>query len=45
MDTIQAFKLTKRFNGLVAVDGIDLKVGQRDLFSLPQASCCSVGAW
>jgi ABC-2 type transport system ATP-binding protein len=34
MDAIQTFKLTKQFNGLVAVNGIDLKIGQGELFSL-----------
>lgn len=34
MDAIQTFKLTKHFNSLVAVNGIDLKIGQGELFSL-----------
>ncbi len=34
MEAIQTFKLTKRFNNLVAVNGIDLKIGQGELFSL-----------
>jgi ABC-2 type transport system ATP-binding protein len=34
MEAIQTFKLTKRFNKLVAVNGIDLKIGQGELFSL-----------
>jgi ABC-2 type transport system ATP-binding protein len=34
MGAIQTFKLTKQFNGLVAVNGIDLKIGQGELFSL-----------
>jgi len=34
MDAIQTFKLSKHFNGLVAVNGIDLKIGQGELFSL-----------
>ena len=34
MEAIQTFKLTKRFNNLVAVNGIDLSIGQGELFSL-----------
>jgi len=34
MEAIQTFKLTKHFNNLVAVNGIDLKIGQGELFSL-----------
>jgi ABC-2 type transport system ATP-binding protein len=34
MEAIQTFKLTKHFNSLVAVNGIDLKIGQGELFSL-----------
>lgn len=34
MEAIQTFKLSKHFNNLVAVNGIDLKVGQGELFSL-----------
>jgi len=34
MEAIQTFKLTKRFNSLVAVNGIDLKIEQGELFSL-----------
>jgi len=34
MKAIQTFKLTRHFNSLVAVDGIDLKIGQGELFSL-----------
>lgn len=34
MKAIQTFKLTKRFNNLVAVNGIDLSIGQGELFSL-----------
>jgi ABC-2 type transport system ATP-binding protein len=34
MEAIQTFKLTKRFNGLVAVNSIDLEIGQGELFSL-----------
>lgn len=34
MEAIQTFKLTRRFNNLVAVNGIDLKIGQGELFSL-----------
>jgi len=34
MDAVQTFKLTKHFNNLVAVNSIDLKIGQGELFSL-----------
>jgi ABC-2 type transport system ATP-binding protein len=34
MDAIQTFKLTRRFNSLVAVNGIDLKIEEGELFSL-----------
>lgn len=34
MEAIQTFKLTKRFNSLVAVNSIDLKIEQGELFSL-----------
>ena len=34
MDAIQTFKLTRRFNSLVAVNSIDLKIEQGELFSL-----------
>jgi len=34
MDAIQTFKLTRRFNSLVAVNGIDLRIEQGELFSL-----------
>ena len=34
MEAVQTFKLTKRFNNLVAVNGIDLSIGQGELFSL-----------
>jgi len=34
MDAIQTFKLTKHFNSLVAVNGIDIKIEQGELFSL-----------
>jgi len=34
MDAIQTFKLSKHFNNLVAVNGVDLKIGQGELFSL-----------
>jgi ABC-2 type transport system ATP-binding protein len=34
MEAVQTFKLTKRFNNLVAVSGIDLSIGQGELFSL-----------
>ena len=34
MDAIQTFKLSKHFNNLVAVNGIDLKIGEGELFSL-----------
>ena len=34
MDAIQTFDLTKKFNGLVAVDGIDLEIKEGELFSL-----------
>ncbi len=34
MAALQTFKLTRHFNSLVAVDGIDLKIEQGELFSL-----------
>jgi len=34
MDAIQTFKLSKHFNNLVAVNSIDLNIGQGELFSL-----------
>ena len=34
MDAVQTFKLTKEFNGLVAVNGIDLEIKKGELFSL-----------
>jgi len=34
MEAVQTFKLIKRFNNLVAVNGIDLSIGQGELFSL-----------
>lgn len=34
MEAIQTFKLTKCFNNLVAVNSIDLNIGQGELFSL-----------
>jgi len=34
MDAIETFNLTRHFNGLVAVDGIDLKIGEGELFSI-----------
>jgi ABC-2 type transport system ATP-binding protein len=34
MNAMQTFKLTKKFNGLVAVNGIDLEVENGELFSL-----------
>ena len=34
MDAIQTFRITKHFNNLVAVNGIDLSIGQGELFSL-----------
>ena len=34
MEAVQTFKLTKRFNNLVAVNGINLSIGQGELFSL-----------
>ena len=34
MDAIQTFKLTRHFNSLVAVNSIDLKIEQGELFSL-----------
>ncbi len=34
MDAVQTFKLSKHFNNLVAVNSIDLKIGQGELFSL-----------
>jgi len=34
MDAVQTFKLTKHFNNLVAVNSIDLNIGQGELFSL-----------
>jgi ABC-2 type transport system ATP-binding protein len=34
MNAMQTFKLTKEFNGLVAVNGIDLEIKKGELFSL-----------
>ena len=34
MNGVQTFKLTKRFNGLVAVNGVDLEIKKGELFSL-----------
>jgi len=34
MDAVQTFKLSKHFNNLVAVNSIDLNIGQGELFSL-----------
>ena len=34
MDAVQTFKLTREFNGLVAVNGIDLEIKRGELFSL-----------
>jgi ABC-2 type transport system ATP-binding protein len=34
MNAVQTFKLTKRFNGLVAVNDVDLEIKQGELFSL-----------
>jgi ABC-2 type transport system ATP-binding protein len=34
MNAIQTFKLTKEFNGLVAVNGVDLEIKKGELFSL-----------
>jgi len=34
MNAVQTFKLTREFNGLVAVNGIDLKIENGELFSL-----------
>jgi ABC-2 type transport system ATP-binding protein len=34
MNAVQTFKLTKRFNGLVAVNDVDLEINQGELFSL-----------
>lgn len=34
MNAVQTFKLTKRFDGLVAVNGIDLEINKGELFSL-----------
>ena len=34
MDAVQTFKLTREFNGLVAVNGIDLEIKMGELFSL-----------
>lgn len=34
MDAVQTFKLTKEFDGLVAVNGIDLEIKKGELFSL-----------
>jgi len=34
MDAVQTFKLTKEFNGLVAVNGVDLGIKKGELFSL-----------
>ena len=34
MDAIQTFKLSRHFNSLVAVDGVDLNIAEEELFSL-----------
>ena len=34
MNAVQTFKLTKEFDGLVAVDGVDLEINKGELFSL-----------
>lgn len=34
MDAVQTFKLTKEFDGLVAVNGVDLQIKKGELFSL-----------
>ena len=34
MNAVQTFKLTKMFDGLVAVNGIDLEINKGELFSL-----------
>ena len=34
MNAVQTFKLTKKFNGLVAVNGVDLEIKKGELFSL-----------
>ena len=34
MNAVQTFKLTKSFNGLVAVNGVDLEIKKGELFSL-----------
>ncbi len=34
MNAVQTFKLTKKFDGLVAVNGVDLEIKQGELFSL-----------
>jgi len=34
MNAVQTLKLTKRFNGLVAVNGVDLEIKKGELFSL-----------
>ena len=34
MNAVQTFKLTKQFNGLVAVNGVDLEIKKGELFSL-----------
>jgi len=34
MDAVQTFKLTREFNGLVAVNGVDLEIKKGELFSL-----------
>jgi ABC-2 type transport system ATP-binding protein len=34
MNAVQTFKLTKRFNGLIAVNGVDLEIKKGELFSL-----------
>jgi len=34
MNAVQTFKLTKKFNGLVAVNGVDLEINKGELFSL-----------
>jgi len=34
MNAVQTFKLTKQFDGLVAVDGVELEIEKGELFSL-----------
>jgi len=34
MNAVQTFKLTKKFDGLVAVNDIDLEINKGELFSL-----------